>query len=97
MSGGTQKRITVEFRWRETATRKIMENKKDDKEIAVSRSPAMIGSASATITEPNGTKREIYFECAGCGRNAIWTLTDNGRCEKCYHDKFKIHCWSNTK
>jgi hypothetical protein len=46
--------------------------------------------ARAVIIAPDGAECEIYFECAGCGRLCIWTLTDNGRCPKCYHDCFKI-------
>lgn len=43
----------------------------------------------AYIVRPDGRKLPVYFVCAGCGRTLIWTF-EEGRCPKCYGDKFKI-------
>lgn len=44
----------------------------------------------AVIISPDGVEREVSFRCAGCGRNFIWTIEDDGKCPNCYHDQFKI-------
>ncbi len=44
----------------------------------------------AIIVTPDGKEHDVYFHCAKCGRAFIWSIEDNGRCPKCYHDSFKI-------